>query len=302
MINFIGCRLYLMSTREAKQAIDIKASMMQYIIGSQALLSQQPIPDDRAIHDVRVMMKQHRAAVRLVRPLIDEPVYRREYIAGRETGRMIATWREASVLRKTVKALKKEHPELFMKLWDNQKIQELLRKPFKNWEEAGQQADTVKEVSSRLSKARYRIRFLGISEPDVHLLLEELERHYNAAATSYLACRTQTRPELLHEFRKKSKTFMYQLCYFRHLNPSAVKTLEKKLDSMTQNLGKYNDLAQVRSLTGCKLGAQGNSDVIDELAIVIRDKQDKYLMKVWPVAYRFFSPGRKLQDLLVLSF
>jgi len=291
-----------MSSREAKQATDIKASMVQYITGSIALLSQQPIPDDKAIHDVRVMMKQHRAAVRLVRPLIDEPVYRREYDAGRETGRLIATWREAAVLRKTVKALKKENPELFMKLWDNEQIQELLRKPFRSWDEAARQAETVKEVSERLSKARYRVRFLGISEPDMQLLLEELERHYHTAAASYVAARSKPGTRLLHEFRKKSKTFMYQLCYFRHLNTSAVKSLEKKLDSMTQSLGRYNDLSQVRSLTGCRLGAGDNSDVINELAIVITDKQDQYLMKVWPVAYRIFAPGRKLQDLLGLSF
>lgn len=291
-----------MSAREPKQAIDIKESMMQYIIGSQELLLQKPIPGDKAIHDVRVMMKKHRAAIRLVRPLIDEPVYRREYVAGRETGRLIATWREGAVLRKTVKALKKENPDLFMKLWDNEKIQELLRKPFKNWEEAGRQADTVKEVSERLGKARYRVRFLGISEPDVQLLLEELDRHYHAAADSYIRCRIRPGPKPLHEFRKKSKTFMYQLCYFRHLNPSAVKSLEKKLDNMTQNLGKYNDLSQVSSLTGCRLGAQGNSDLMDELAIVIRDKQDTFLMKVWPVAYGLFAPGKKLQDLLGLSF
>ena len=302
IINFIVCRQWLMSAREPKQAVDIKASMMEYIIGSLDLLSQKPIPDDRAIHDVRVMMKQHRAAVKLARPLIDEPVYRREYTAGRETGRLIATWREAAVLRKTVKALKKENPELFMKLWDNEQIQELLRKPFKNWDEAGKQADTVREVAARLNKARYRVRFLGLTEPDIQMLLEELERHYHAAAESYVAARRNPGSRLLHEFRKKSKTFMYQLCYFRHLNPSAVKTLEKKLDSMTQNLGKYNDLSQVRSITGCKLGAQGKSDVINELAIVIRDKQDQYLMKVWPVAYRIFTPGRKLQDLLGLSF
>jgi CHAD domain-containing protein len=302
MINFNVRRQQLMSARETKQATDIKASMMQYITGSLELLSQKPIPDDKAIHDVRVMMKQHRAAVRLARPLIDEPVYRREYLAGRETGRMMATWREAAVLRKTVKALKKENPELFMKLWDNEKIQELLRKPFKNWDEAARQAETVKEVSSRLDKARYRVRFLGLSEPDVQLLLGELERHYHAAAASYMTCRKDPGPRLLHEFRKKSKTFMYQLCYFRHLNPSAVKSLEKKLDYMTQNLGKYNDLSQVKALTGCKLGAGGNSEVIDELAIVIRDKQDTYLMKVWPVAYRIYAPGRKLQDLLGLSF
>jgi hypothetical protein len=42
--------------------------------------------------------------------------------------------------------------------------------------------------------------------------------------------------------------------------------------------------------------------VNDELAVVIKDRQDSYLMKVWPAAYRIFMPGKKLQDLLDISF
>ncbi|MCK7532940.1 MAG: hypothetical protein MZV63_18825 [Marinilabiliales bacterium] len=33
---------------------------------------------------------------------------------------------------------------------------------------------------------------------------------------AYIKCRNQPEPRLLHEFRKKSKTFLYQLVYFRH--------------------------------------------------------------------------------------
>ncbi|MEZ4998228.1 MAG: hypothetical protein R2758_12460 [Bacteroidales bacterium] len=39
-------------------------------------------------------------------------------------------------------------------------------------------------------------------------------------------------------------------------------------------------------------------DTDHELAIVIRDRQDRYLVKVWPVAYRVFLPGKKLQDII----
>ncbi|MCK7532939.1 MAG: hypothetical protein MZV63_18820 [Marinilabiliales bacterium] len=56
--------------------------MTGYITGSLLLLAQQPIPDDAAIHDIRVMMKKHRAAIRLARPLLDEAVYNREYLPG----------------------------------------------------------------------------------------------------------------------------------------------------------------------------------------------------------------------------
>jgi len=67
-------------------------------------------------------------------------------------------------------------------------------------------------------------------------------------------------------------------------------------------LGRYNDLAQIMAMTGYRYGAPENSDVTDELAVAIKDKQDRCLIKVWPVAYRLFAPGKKLQDLLGISY
>lgn len=291
-----------MTPKNSSGAKDIKASMAGWFSDSLTLLAVQPVPGDEAVHDVRVLMKKHRAAVRLVKPLLDDDVYRREFQAARETGRLLASWREGSVLRKTVKGLKKDNPELFVRLQGNEKIQGLLRKPYATWDEAGAQAKTVREVTDRLKKAQYRLRFLSLNEPDMRQLLTGLEESHSVAAAAYLACRSKPTARLLHEFRKKSKTFMYQLIFFRFLDQSAVKQLEKKLNTMTQNLGRYNDLAQLMNLTGYRFGASGNSDTDDELAVVIRDRQDRYLLKVWPVAYRIFAPGRKLQDLLGISF
>lgn len=290
-----------MPAKEPRQAKEIKPSMTGYIAGSLRLLARQPLPDDNDIHDIRVMMKKYRAAVRLARPLLDEAVYDREYRAGRETGRILSSWRETAVLRKTARALKKDNPALFLKLWDNEQIQGLLRKSFTTWNEAGVQAKTVSEVTEHLTRASHRLRFTRLNEPDFRLLLNELEKSYLATAAIYLECRNNPKPHQLHEFRKKSKTFMYQLAYFRHLNPSVVKSLEKKLDSITQTLGRYNDLTQILTLTGYRYGEAGNSDVANELAIVIRDRQDGYLMKVWPLAYRLFTPGKKLDDLMGMT-
>jgi CHAD domain-containing protein len=286
-----------MTEKETKQLREIKPALTGYIRDSLVLLSQLPVPDDAAIHDIRVMMKRQRATIKLLKPLLEEEAYRREYLAGREVGRILSSWREMSVLYKTAKALKKENPKLFLKLWDNEKIQSLLRKPYSTWTNAGEQSKLVKEIMARLNKAQYRVRFLNLKEPDLSLLLEELGRNYLIAAKAYLDCRNDPRQRLLHEFRKKSKTLMYQLCYFRPLNQPAIKSLEKKLDYLTQNLGKYNDLAQITDMIGYKYGQPGNSPVMDELAVVIRDKQDKYLSKVWPSAYRIFAPGKFPGDL-----
>jgi CHAD domain-containing protein len=290
-----------MTEKETKQFRELKPALTGYIRDSLVLLRQLPVPDDAAIHDIRVLMKRQRATIKLVKPLLDEKSYRREYLAGREVGRILCSWREMSVLYKTAKALKKENPKLFIKLWDNETIQNLLRKPYSTWTNAGEQSKSVKVIRAQLNKAQYRVRFLNLKEPDISLLMEELGRNYLIAAKAYLDCRNDPRQRLLHEFRKKSKTLMYQLYYFRHLNQPAIKSLEKKLDYLTQNLGKYNDLAQITGMIGYKYGNPGNSPVLDELAVVIRDKQDKYLSKVWPTAYRIFAPGKFPGDLQGLT-
>jgi len=275
---------------------EIKPALTGYLRESLALLGQSPFPDDDAIHDIRVMMKRQRATVRLIRPLLDKVSFDREYLAGREVGRILSSWRETSVLRKTLRELRKENQELFSKLKDNEKIREILRKPYSTWEKAAEKSSSIKAIGTQLTRALCRVRFLSLDNSDLKLLSDELESNYLIAARAYLDCRNNPKQSLLHEFRKKSKTFLYQLWFFRPLNPAAIKALEKKLDSLTQNLGKFNDLAQVRKQTGYSYQPD-NDPVLDELAVVIRDKQDRHLTKVWPDAFRIFRPGNKLYDL-----
>jgi hypothetical protein len=37
---------------------------------------------------------------------------------------------------------------------------------------------------------------------------------------------------------------------------------------------------------------------MDELIIILREAQDRYLAKVWPTAYQIFCPGKKLVNIL----
>lgn len=275
---------------------EIKPALTGYLRESLSLLGQSPFPDDDAIHDIRVLMKRQRATVRLIRPLIDKFSYNREYVAGREVGRLLSSWRETSVLRKTVRELRKENPELFSKLKDNEKISEMLGKPYSTWEKAAEKSASIKAIGTQLTSALYRVRFLSLANYDMKLLTDALETNYLSAARAYLDCRNNPKQSLVHEFRKKSKTFLYQLWFFRPLNPAAIKALEKKLDTLTQNLGKSNDLAQIMEQTGYRYRPD-NDPVMDELTVVIRDKQDRYLTKVWSDAYRIFRPGNMLHDL-----
>ena len=66
---------------------EIKPALAGYIRESQTLLKNSVIPDEKAIHDVRVLMKKSRAALRLVIPQLDKEFVERDISAFREIGR-----------------------------------------------------------------------------------------------------------------------------------------------------------------------------------------------------------------------
>jgi CHAD domain-containing protein len=277
---------------------DIKPALSGYISDSQRLLKRSPVPDDDAVHDIRVLMKKSRATIRLLGSQLDEESFSRERLAYREIGRLLGGWRDSSVYRKTLKMLKKENPSLFTGLEENEQIRMILTKSDPAAEEKLELSSRTEQIDNLLNKAAFRVRFQSLGNLDPQLLLKELELSYAVVGDNYLNCRNNPKPERLHEFRKRAKDFLYQLYYFRPLNPAIVKDLEKRLDTLTQNLGKYNDLTQIVKIVGYKYGTPGNSSVMDELMVVIKDKQDQYLTKVWPSAYKIFCPGQKLLNVL----
>jgi CHAD domain-containing protein len=277
---------------------DIKPALTGYLNESQILLKRSVLPDEEAVHDIRVFLKKTRAALRLLNSQVDDELFNKESIAIREIGRLMASWRETSVQRKTLKILRKEHPDLFLLLGENEKIQTILKKPDIEQDTDGSISLRAEKVDDLLNKAAFRLRFYNLDKLDPNILLKELERTYILAAENYLRCRINHKPEALHEFRKRSKDFLYQLYFFRPLNPSIIKELEKKLDALTQNLGKFNDLSQIINLLEYKNGTTDNSPALNELIVVIRNKQDEFMSKVWPQAYKIFCPGQKLINIL----
>lgn len=277
---------------------EIKPALSGYIRESLTLLNQSVVPDENTVHDVRVLMKKARSVVRLIAPQMDTEFIGRERQALREVGRIMCSWRDISVLRKALKNLKKRNPDIFLKLADNEKINSLIKKPESSEELPVEEKNNLGQIVEILNKTGYRIRFEPMNKLDPHLLIKSLETTYICVVNNYMICRNNPKAANLHEFRKRAKDLLYQLWFFRPLNPPVVKALEKKLDLLTQNLGKFNDLSQLLKEIGYRYEYTANHPALDELAVIIREEQDRYLAKVWPAAHKIFCPGKNLVNLL----
>jgi CHAD domain-containing protein len=277
---------------------EIKPALSDYIREALELLKKDTVPDDKAVHDIRVLMKKSRAVMKLIISQVDEESFEREYGTFREVGRIMRLWRDTSVHRKTLKDLKKEYPKIFTQARENKKLEELLLRSNKAAEPTPEIYDQIATIGELLNKSGYRIRFQSLEKPDPRLLLTELDGSFKQASHSYMKCRNNPKPSNLHEFRKKAKDFLYQLYFFRPLNQSAVKNVEKRIENLTQNLGKYNDLDQLIRSLDYKYKAKSDSQTLDELIIMIRDEQDRYLSRLWPAAYKVFCPGQNIINVL----
>jgi CHAD domain-containing protein len=277
---------------------EIKPALVRYISDAQELLVRTPMPDDEAIHDIRVLLKKARASLKLIRNQLELEYAEKDIVSLREAARVMAQWRDNSVQRKTLKELKKENPVVFAQLEGNEEIETILKKREASGEPAPEAAAGIEQISDLFKKTAYRVRFHSLDNLDPMVLLRELDKTYLRATDAFLTCRNNPKETKLHEFRKKSKDFMYQLYFFRPLNSDTVKSLENKLAELTGNLGKVNDLAQLVKALDYSYPNEDNSTAMNELVVHIREKQDEYLHKVWPAASKIFNPGRKLVNVL----
>jgi CHAD domain-containing protein len=248
---------------------EIKPALCGYIREAQFKLDPDEIPDEIVVHDVRVLMKKSRATVRLLKSQIDEESFNREYSALREVGRIMRSWRETSVHRKLLKYLKKKYPALFSHLTDNEKINLLLTKNISEKVPSPELKKDIEKIIGLLHKADYRWRFRSMSNLDPHLLLKELEITFKSVSGCYLKARNYPKSVNVHEFRKITKDFLYQLYYFRSLKPKIIKDLEKRLENIAQNLGKYNDHSVLIRALDYKYPSAENSSAVDELIVLI---------------------------------
>lgn len=276
----------------------VKPALTGYIRKAQSLIKTSTYPDEKMVHDVRVLMKKSRSILKLIAPQMTDGFAEREIQELRDVGREMSSWRESSVLQKNLKSLKKHHSALFNKLQENEKLVSLMYQPDNEDETNEVITNKLELILEKLNKTAFRIRFEQMDKIDPNLLLKELERSYNVVIDNYLKSRNKPVPGNLHKFRKRSKDFLYQLWFFKPLNTATIKDLEKRLDNMAQNLGKYNDLAQIIKAFGYNYKATSNQPELDELILIIRKEQERYISKIWPVAHKYFCPGSKLINVL----
>ncbi len=156
----------------------IKPALSGYVRESQSLLKKYDIPDEKVVHDVRVLMKKSRALLRLVAPQMEKAFNDVNANSLKEVGKIMRSWREISVLKKTLKEFKKKYPDIFPRLNENLIIARLLEKCEFLSQHTEEFRASFEQINTHLNKTGYRIRFQSMQSIDPSLLIKELEATY----------------------------------------------------------------------------------------------------------------------------
>jgi CHAD domain-containing protein len=264
---------------------------------AQSLLKQSDVPDADTVHDVRVFMKKARAALKLIARRFDETEYRNLQKDLKEPGQRLRSLREASVYRRRLKSLLRKYPELKSNLAGNIIICSLLaKKDYVSSLSEGTDSLCI-ELIDLLDKADSVLKEQPKEKLSGEILLKELECSFKTAMNHYLVSRNRPRTRNLHEYRKKVKDLLYQLAFFRHSGIGHIKRLGKKLNKITTDLGKFNDMAQLIKKLSYKYPGTEDNPAMDQLVAIIRAKQDKCLARVLPASFKiYFRFGFKFSD------
>src|SRR5512135_1237092 len=138
---------------EVVKVKEIKPALYGFVREALKLLSSGGIPDDKAIHDVRVLMKKSRASVTLLKSQIDTEVFNREYPAFRETGRIMRSWRENTVHKKILRNLKKKYPRALSTLDELPAVRRLMETAEMTTENQDQMMLDIEKVKDLLNKS-----------------------------------------------------------------------------------------------------------------------------------------------------
>jgi CHAD domain-containing protein len=280
---------------------DIKGELSRYLSKILVLLKAVPVPDDDSVHKMRVLLKKSRAVIRLIDPQVESEFKHKDMESLKEAARLMSSWRDSSVHRKTLKEFRKTYPGLFEQLKENQPLKRLLQKPESTVAPTPELQLSIAKIEELIKKTAYRFRFQNLQNLNAGLLLKELENTFSIAQHHFLLCRYNPKEAKLHEFRKKTKDLLYQLYFFRPVNMHSVKSIEKKLQEITGSLGKINDIAQLIKALEYKYPDQDNSDAMNVFVMRLKEKQDEYLLKIWPAATKIFLPGRNITNVLGLK-
>ncbi len=195
-----------------------------------------------AVHDARKAIKKQRSLLRLAAPGLNRRDRRRENASLRSTAHELGGAREADALLTALDALAERFagqiPEATIDL-----VRERLGAERDRARDALVEARVPARVSEELQATMLRVQDLSLKRGGWKAVAGGLTRSYGRGRRAMSKARKSPTPELMHEWRKRSKDLWYELRLLKPIAPGAVGGAAKEAHRLADVLGDLHDLA-----------------------------------------------------------
>jgi CHAD domain-containing protein len=200
-------------------------------------------PTDRSVHAARKELKKARATLRLLRDALGKTAYKRENAALRDAARPLSEVRDGRVLLDTLSSLGKYYGARAKVLPLTRFERVLQRSRSKARASILRRSGPLKGARKTLRAAHARAIRWPMGRRGWSVLGAGVNRTYSRGRRALQQVRAQPSDERLHEWRKQTKYFWYQLQDFEPLGLGPIAELEAAARKLSDFLGDDHDLA-----------------------------------------------------------
>jgi CHAD domain-containing protein len=263
-----------------------RVGLEQIEIAEAKLASDDDVP--AAIHDARRCLKRLRALLHLVRPGLDETVYRREAEHVSAIGKLLSRERDRHVMQQTLARLEK-HPGALPKA-ASARLRKLVGESGEA-DVARSGHDERRPALARLAQARKLFSGKAIGEIELDHLVDGLGAAYRKARKAFRKAYDKPSDESFHAWRKAAQLHWRHMLLLSHGWPEALLARAGEAKEVSRLLGEDHDysvlvaFAQAQGQAGPAL----RPDDVSSLAALCRARQEELRTWAKPRGDRLFA-------------
>lgn len=192
------------------------------------------------VHDARRRLKRVRALLELVGRQMDDDIVTREQTAYQNLSRKLGVARDADVALETLEDLASEV------IGPVDAVRDLLVTAAIRQRKRTLSADKLATLAAQIRASSHTVVKQKLACEGWDVVGPAMGHSYQKARD---ACRAKTqKPEQLHDWRKFTKTLMYQLTLVRKAAPKTISSLIPKYERLAELLGRHQDLQVLKRI------------------------------------------------------
>ncbi len=246
-----------------------------------------------AIHDARRCLKRVRALLRLIRPGLEEGLYRREAERLAGIGKLLSGARDLDVMRQTLSKL--EHRFGTMPAGAAERLGKLVARSQGLSRRAG--TDGRRQALLRLGQSRRFFTGKATAQIELDHLIDGLGRTYRKARKAFREAYREPGDETFHAWRKRVQLHWRHMALLSRCWPEAMSARASEAKELSRLLGEDHDHAILMALARERGAAILEAKDLDALTALCRSCQDELRTAAKPRGERLFAePASNLEE------